>query len=144
MRRSSSILVTEVPEIDLYECLKYDKMRNNGILHTYLPQPYKGYVDVQLCWTRVRYGRRIWFQAPCCSRRTTKLYIFGPRIACRKCLYLKYPSQHRKDSFSRWDMTQHKLKRLQQQKRRLWNGDHPTQFGYRYKKLIAERDRQTF
>ena len=40
-------------------------------------------------------------------------------------------------------MAQHKIQRYEQQKRRLWNGDHPTQFGYRYKKLIAERDRYT-
>ena len=144
MRRSTStMLVTEVPEIDLYECLKYDRMRNNGLLRTYLPKPFRGYVYIQLCRTRVRYGWRIWFQAPCCHRRTSKLYVYGPRIACRKCVDLKYPSQYRKDPFSRWDMAQHKIQRYEQQKRRLWNGDSPTQFGYRYKKLIYERDRQT-
>lgn len=141
MKGVSPILITDATEIDLFECLKYDQMRNNGILHTYLPPPYTGYVDVQLCWTRVRYGRRIWFQAPCCHRRTSKLYIYGNLIKCRQCHDLKYPSQYRKDSFSRSEMTKRKLQRLQ--KRRLWNGGYPTQFGYRYNKLIEEWDRQT-
>ena len=139
MRRSDSILITEIPEIDLFECLKYDRMRNNGQLRTYLPHPYRDYIYVQLCRTKVRYGWRPWFQAPCCSRRTSKLYICGSRIACRQCLNLKYPSQYRKDAFSRSTMAQHKLKRLEKQKRRLWNGDHPTRFGAQYKKLQAER-----
>jgi hypothetical protein len=141
MKGLSPILITDAVEIDLFECLKYDQMRNNGILHTYLPQPYEGYVDVQLCWTRVRYGRRIWFQAPCCQKRTSKLYIYGNRLACRQCLDLKYPSQYRKDAFSRSMMTQRKLQRLQ--KRRLWHGDSLTRFGFQYRKLMDERDRQT-
>jgi hypothetical protein len=81
--------------------------------------------------------------APCCQRRTSKLYVYGHRIACRKCLDLKYPSQHRKDPSSKWDMDQHKIQRYEKQKRRLWYGDHPTQFGYRHRKLIADRDTKT-
>ena len=138
MKGVSPILITDAAEIDLFECLKYDQMRNNGILHTYLPPPYTGYVDVQLCQTRVRYGRRIWFQAPCCHRRTSKLYICGGLIKCRQCLNLKYPSQYRKDSFGRSDMTHRKLQRLQKQKRRLGYGDYPTRFGVQYKNLMNE------
>src|SRR5487761_1469667 len=124
MRRSSSTLITEVPEIDLYECLKYDQMRNFGQLRTYLPHPYTGYEYIQLCRTKVRYGYRIWFQAPCCHRRTSKLYIYGRRIACRKCLDLKYPSQYRKGASGRLDMTYRKLQRLEKQKRRMGYGDY--------------------
>jgi hypothetical protein len=141
MKGLSPILITDATEIDLYECLKYDQMRNNGILHMYFPHPYTGYMDVQLSRTKNRYGYSIWFQAPCCQRRTSKLYIYGGRIGCRKCHDLKYPSQYRKDAFSRSEMTKRKLQRLQ--KRRLWNGDSPTQFGHRYNKLIAEWDKQT-
>ncbi len=143
MKSSSIMLVTEVPEIDLFECLKYDQMRNLGQLRTYLPHPYKGYVYIQLCRSRVRYGWRIWFQAPCCQRRTTKLYIYGTRIACRQCLDLKYPSQYRKDAFGRSGMTHRKLVRLQKQKRRLGYGDYPTRFGVQYKKLMNESEIQT-
>jgi len=142
MRRSKSTLITDVPEIDLFECLKYDQMRNFGQLRTYLPHPYTGYVYIQLCRSRVRYGWRPWFQAPCCNRRTTKLYIYGNLIKCRQCLDLKYPSQYRKDSFNRSNMTYRKLQRLEKQKRRLWNGDGSTRFGVQYKKLINEHNIQ--
>ena len=142
MRRSNSTLITDVPEIDLFECLKYDQMRNFGQLRTYLPHPYTGYQYIQLCRTQVRYGWRIWFQAPCCQRRTSKLYIYGTRIACRKCLDLKYPSQYRKDALSLSGMTDRKLLRLQKQKRRLGYGDYPTRFGVQYRKLRDERERQ--
>lgn len=138
MRWSSTTLITDVPEIDLYECLKYDQMRNLGQLRTYLPHPHKGYVYIQLCQTRVRYGMRIWFQAPCCNRRTTKLYIYGTRIACRKCLDLKYPSQYRKDWSGRSAMTYRKLERLRKQRRRLGYGDGPTRFGVQFRKLRDE------
>lgn len=144
MRRySNSTLITDVPEIDLFECLKYDGMRNNGILHTYLPRPYTGYVDIQLCWTRVRYGRRIWFQAPCCQRRTTKLYIYGKRIACRKCLDLKYASQNSTDPAKRLAMTNRKQERLLKQRRRLVHGNNPTRFGEQFLKLREENDALT-
>jgi len=143
MRRSSSTLITEVPEIDLYECLKYDQMRNLGQLRTYLPHPYQGYVYIQLCRTRVRYGWCPWFQAPCCLRRTSKLYIYGGLVKCRQCLDLKYPSQYRKDAFGRSGMTHRKLQRLQKQKRRMGYADRPTRFGVQYRKLVNESEIQT-
>lgn len=144
MRRySSTTLITDLPEINLDEVLKYDQMRNLGQLRTYLPHPYTGYVYIQLCRTRNRFGYRIWFQAPCCQRRTSKLYIYGKRIACRKCLNLKYASQNRKDVSSRSAMTQRKLERLHKQKRRLWYGNYPTRFGVQYQKLYEESEAQT-
>lgn len=91
MKGLSPILITDATEVDLYECLKYDQIRNNGILHTYLPPPYTDYVDVKLCRTKNRYGYSIWFLTSCCQRRTSKLYIYGNRIACRKCHDLKIP-----------------------------------------------------
>ena len=135
------MLITEFPEIDLEECLKYDQMRNFGQLRTYLPPPYTGYVYIQLCRTKNRFGYRIWFQAPCCQRRTSKLYIYGRRIACRLCLNLKYPSQYRKDASSRSRMTDRKLERLQN--RRMWHGETLTRFGEQYQKLQAESEAQT-
>ena len=142
MRRySSTTLITDATEIDLRVCLKYDQMRNNGILHAYFPPPYKGYMDVQLCRTKNRCGYTIWFQAPCCQRRTSKLYIYGNRIGCRKCHNLKYASQYRKDASSRSRMTDRKLQRLQN--RRLWHGESLTRFGEQYQKLQAESEAQT-
>jgi hypothetical protein len=141
MKGLSPILITDATEIDLYECLKYDQMRNNGILHMYFPHPYTGYMDVQLSRTKNRYGYSIWFQAPCCQRRTSKLYIYGNRIGCRKCHDLKYPSQYRKDASSRSNMTHRKLQRLQN--RRLWHGNSLTRYGVQYEKLQAESEAQT-
>lgn len=141
MKGLSPILITDATEIDLYECLKHDQMRNNGILHTYFPHPYTGYMDVHLSRTKNRYGYSIWFQAPCCQRRTSKLYIYGGRIGCRKCHNLKYPSQYHKDASSRSRMTDRKLQRLQN--RRLWHGESMTRFGEQYKKLRAESEAQT-
>ncbi|HVC36565.1 MAG TPA: hypothetical protein VNE40_03975 [Candidatus Dormibacteraeota bacterium] len=141
MKGLSPILITDATEIDLEECLKYDQMRNNGILHTYFPPPYKGYMDVPLCRTKNRYGYSIWFQAPCCQRRTSKLYIYGNRIGCRKCHDLKYPSQYRKDASSMSNMTHRKLQRIQN--RRLWHGETLTRFGVQYQKLQAESEAQT-
>lgn len=144
MRRSSSaLMITDLPEIDLFECLKYDKMRNFGQLRTYLPKPYQGqYVYIQLCRTQVQQGWRPWFQAPCCQRRTSKLYICAGRIACRHCLDLKYASQYRKDASGKLGMTHRRLDRLQKQKRRLGYGDYPTRFGVQYRKLRDDKDRQ--
>ena len=141
MKGLSPILITDATEIDLSVCLKYDQMRNNGILHTYFPPPYKGYMDIRLCRTKVRYGWRIWFIAPCCQRRTSKLYIYGGRVGCRKCHDLKYASQYRKDASSRSRMTDRKLQRIQN--RRLWHGESLTRFGEQYQKLQAESEAQT-
>jgi hypothetical protein len=135
------MLITEIPEIDLYETMKYDQIRNNGQIRAYLPQPYQSYVYVSLCRTKQRYGWRIWFLAPCCKRRTSKLYLLGRSMGCRHCLELRYPSQYRKDVFNRSDMTERKLTRLKKQKRRLWYCDYPTQFGLQYQRLVQEMDR---
>jgi len=38
-------------------------------------------------------------------------------------------------------MTDRKLARIQKQKRRLWYGGYPTQFGVQYYQLLKENDR---
>jgi len=136
---SSATLITDPVEIDLYECMKYDRIRNNGQIRAYIPPPYNQHVYLQLCRTRQWHGWRTWFLAKCCGRRTSKLYTYGVHLACRHCLELKYPSQYRKDAFGQMIMSIHKLNRIKKQKRRLWYSDKPTQFGKQYYKLLAER-----
>ena len=133
---SSPTLITDPIEIDLYECMKYDRIRNGGQIRAYIPPPYHQHVYLQLCRTQQWYGWRLWFLAKCCGRRTSKLYAYGVYLACRHCLELKYPSQYRKDMFGQSIMNIHKLNRLMKQKRRLWYGDKPTQFGRQYCKLL--------
>lgn len=131
-------LITEEIEIDLYECMKYDQMRNNGHIRAYIPPPYHQHVYLPLTRTRQRLGWRIWFYTPCCNRRTTKLYVWGRSIACRQCVDLKYASQYRKDPDSKLEMTERKIQRLEKQKRRYWYDGRPTQFGRQYYKLRDE------
>jgi hypothetical protein len=76
MRGLSPTLITDVAEIDLYECRKYVRTLSNGELRAYLPKPYSGYVYTPMCRTKQRYGRRLWFLAPCCHRRVSKSYTF--------------------------------------------------------------------
>lgn len=131
--------MTDEIELDLYECMKYDQMRNNGQIRAYIPPPYNQHVYLPLIRSRQKLGWRIWFYAPCCHRRTTKLYVWGSRVLCRQCADLKYASQYRKDPSSKLEMTERKLARIDKQKRRLWYGDQPTQFGRQFYKLLEEK-----
>lgn len=132
-------LVTDEVEIDLYECMKYDPFRHNGQIRAYIPLPYNQIVYLSLTRTKQRYGYRIWLVAPCCQRRTSKLYAAGRAVACRYCLDLKYASQYRSsDWFYLSAMNEKKLERLQRQKRRLWYAGKPTQFGRQFYRLREE------
>ncbi len=137
-------LLTEVIEIDLYECMKYDQIRNDGQIRVYLPQPYQPFTYVPLWQTKQRLGNRIWFWCKGCNRRTSKLYLWSSygyarnSIACRHCLGLKYASQYSPDTVSRRAMNERKLERLKKQERRLWYDGKPTQFGRQFYKLREE------
>lgn len=132
-------LVTDAVEIDLYECLKRDPFRHYGQIRAYVPPPYNQVVYLPLTRTMQKYGHRAWFLAPCCKRRTSKLYVGGRIVACRHCLDLKYASQYRSnDWFYLRAMNEKKLARLEKQKRRLWYADKPTQFGRQFYRLREE------
>lgn len=131
------LLQTDAIEIDLYEWLKYDRIRNLGQLRAFIPAPYNSIIYLQLASTRQRYGRRIWFLCAC-NRRTTKLYVFMGHLGCRHCLDLKYASQYSRDIVNRREMNERKMKRLEKQRRRLWYNLKPTQFGRQFYKLRDE------
>lgn len=132
-------LITEEVEIDLYECLRYDPFNHYGQIRAYVRPPYSQTVYLPVTRTRQLYGYRLWFLAPCCQIRTSKLYAVGSAVACRHCLNLKYASQYRKKADFRLDMNRLKLARLQNQRRRYWYGDKPTQFGRQFYSLREEQ-----
>jgi len=134
-------LITEEVEIDLYECLKYDPFRHYGQIRAYVRPPYNQTVHLPLTKTRQQIGNRLWFLAPCCQRRTSKLYAASGVVACRDCLGLKYASQYKKKADFRLDMNRLKLARLEKQKRRLWYADKLTQFGRQFYSLREEREK---
>lgn len=132
-------LITEEVEIDLYECLRYDPFRHYGQIRAYVQPPYNQTVYLPLARTRQLYGYRLWFLAPCCQIRTSKLYAVGSVVACRHCLDLKYASQYKKNADFRLDMNRLKLARLEKQRRRLWYADKLTQFGRQFYSLREEQ-----
>ncbi len=134
-------LITEEVEIDLYECLKYDPFRHKGQIRAYVRPPYNQTIYLSLARTRQQLGYRLWFLAPCCQRRMSKLYAAGGVVACRYCLGLKYASQYKKNADFRLDMNRLKLARLEKQKRRLWYADKPTQFGRQFYGLREEQEK---
>lgn len=140
--RKSHFYIPDTLEIDLYTNLKRDVFRHYGQLRTYIPPPYNQTVYLPLGWTRTRYGgRRLWFLAPCCQRKTSKLYVDFGRIGCRVCFDIKYPCQFAKgNAFKERTMIWHKLSRLENQNRLLWYGSEPTQFGRYRNKLHSVRD----
>lgn len=50
--------------------------------------------SIDLTHTACNYGgHRTWFAAPCCSKRTAKLFMRRGRFACRTCQRLAYSTQ---------------------------------------------------
>ncbi len=127
-------LISDVTEIDLYDCLLQDPFRHFGQIRAYIPYPYNQTVYLSLSNTKQRYGRRTWFLCSHCGKRVSKLYVIGGNIACRHCFGLKYDSQYRKDPLSRMSVKERKLARYESQKRRFWYAGSLTQFGKRYYK----------
>lgn len=142
----------QVIEIDLYTNLRKQRFvtpdesyATMEELWLHIPHPIGRSTSLPLRSTRQRYGLRMSFLCQYCKRRVQKLYVH-PRhyngtnypIACRKCHQLSYASQYQKDDFSKLQLSQYKLARLEQQKRRYWYCDRPTQFGRRYQKLREE------
>ena len=49
---------------------------------------------VHIEWTPCNYGgRRSWFRCPACGHRMAHVFVADERIACRRCLNLRYASQ---------------------------------------------------
>jgi len=132
---------TDLPRITVTEALQVAPVTDEyqGHIHLTIGSPYNSTVSLPITSTRPFYGGyRVWFECPVsdCGRKTPHLYVQDGRIACRKCLHLKYETQDFPVGTAYgFGLAMLQTDRIRETGRRLWYGGKPTRIGRRYIKL---------